>query len=334
MEKTHICISVLVPVYNVEKYIERCMLSILHQTMQRGVEVIIVNDNTPDLSMEIIHRLLKIHLRKDGMIVRIIEHDMNYGIAAVRKTAMNYATGDYTIYIDSDDYVELDMLENMYSRALKTDADIVACDLYVEHSMTRKCVKDNISIDRKILLGEVIRHKHIFLWNKLVKRSLYTQNKLRWIEGIDYGEDYIMLLQLFFVAKRLEYIQFPYYHYMQNQSSICHSEFSEKKLDNWISTANFAIHYLQEKQIIGYESDLAYKVLNVKFKCIINSPHNLRCKYLDLYPEMNNYKNEFLSEMQASICDKIMYSLVLSGHVETCCFLLKIRDVIKKIVKG
>ena len=103
-------ISVLIPVYNVENYVERCITSVLNQTMQEGVEVIIVNDCTPDRSMEIIRETLCVHLKKNGMTVRIVEHKINRGLAAVRNTAMNYATGDYIIHIDSDDYIEPDLL--------------------------------------------------------------------------------------------------------------------------------------------------------------------------------------------------------------------------------
>ena len=95
-------ISVLIPVYNVEKYVERCMISVLNQTMQEGVEVIIVNDCTPDCSMEIIRKTLCAHVKENGMTIRIVEHKTNRGTAATRNTAMSYATGKYTIFIDSD----------------------------------------------------------------------------------------------------------------------------------------------------------------------------------------------------------------------------------------
>ena len=126
LEKSNVPkISVLIPVYNVEKYVERCITSVLNQTMQEGVEVIIVNDCTPDRSMEIIRETLCVHLKKNGMTVRIVEHKINRGSAAVRNTAMDYATGDYIIHIDSDDYVEPDLLEKMYSKAVERGSDIV-----------------------------------------------------------------------------------------------------------------------------------------------------------------------------------------------------------------
>lgn len=110
-------ISVIVPVYNVEKYIERCITSIINQTFTEGVECIVINDCTPDKSMEIVERLVS---KYDGSIqFKLIYHEKNKGIAAVRNTGLDTATGDYTIYIDSDDYCELDMLEKCTQRLLK-----------------------------------------------------------------------------------------------------------------------------------------------------------------------------------------------------------------------
>ena len=132
-ESIHPKISVLIPVYNVEKYVKRCLSSVLNQTMQEGVEVIIVNDCTPDHSIEVIFETLRAYSgneKGEKMLVRVVNHDTNRGQAAVRNTAMNYATGDYVIHVDSDDWIEPDMLEEMYRKAISTDADVVISDYW------------------------------------------------------------------------------------------------------------------------------------------------------------------------------------------------------------
>lgn len=134
-------ISVLIPVYNVEKYIERCILSVLGQTMQNGVEVIILNDCTPDCSMAIIQKVLNSHLRKNGMTIHIIKHEQNRGQAAARNTLIRHAKGEYLLFIDSDDYVDSDMLEKMYEKAIETEADIVMVDARYEYFDQKRIVK-------------------------------------------------------------------------------------------------------------------------------------------------------------------------------------------------
>lgn len=124
-------ISVLIPVYNVEKYVGRCILSVLNQTIQESMEIIIVNDCTPDNSMRVINEVIHSSSNTlNGKELKIINHETNRGIAFTKNTALNHATGEYILQIDSDDYMETDMLEKMYAKAIATDADIVGCDLW------------------------------------------------------------------------------------------------------------------------------------------------------------------------------------------------------------
>ena len=119
-------ISVIIPIYNVEKFVERCILSIINQTYTKEVECIIVNDCTPDSSMKIVERLVADY--KGQIRFKLLNHERNKGIAAVRNTGLNAASGDYIIYIDSDDYCEQDMLEKMYTKAVEEDADVIVAE--------------------------------------------------------------------------------------------------------------------------------------------------------------------------------------------------------------
>lgn len=119
-------ISVIIPVYNVEKYVERCILSIMSQTYTESVECIVVNDCTPDNSMKIVEKMVSDY--KGQIQFKLLYHEHNRGVAAVRNTGLDAASGDYIIQIDSDDYCEPDMLEKMYAKAVEEDADIVVAD--------------------------------------------------------------------------------------------------------------------------------------------------------------------------------------------------------------
>ena len=121
-------ISVIIPIYNVEKYVERCILSIMNQTYTESVECIVVNDCTPDNSMKIVERLVADY--KGTIQFKLFHHEHNKGIAAVRNTGLYAASGDYILYIDSDDYCEPDMLEKMYAKAMEGNADVVIADYW------------------------------------------------------------------------------------------------------------------------------------------------------------------------------------------------------------
>ena len=164
-------VSIIIPVYNVEKYISRCLNSVINQTMTEGVECIIIDDCTPDNSMDIIEQILKDY--NGGIQFQIIHNKNNRGIAAVRNMGLLQAKGDYISYIDSDDYCEPNMIEEMYMLAIQKNADMVISDYYVHtsHQVSyihqfvpntwEECFRANLS-DR--LKG--------FLWNKLIKREL------------------------------------------------------------------------------------------------------------------------------------------------------------------
>ena len=119
-------ISVCIPVYGVDNYIEQCARSLFEQTMQEGIEFIFVNDCTPDRSIEILKQVLEEYPRRKDQ-VKILHHDQNKGLVAARNTALQIARGDYIIHCDPDDWVELDMYETMYNEAVKNDADMVYC---------------------------------------------------------------------------------------------------------------------------------------------------------------------------------------------------------------
>jgi len=309
-------VSVLIPVYNVEKYVARCILSILNQTMQEGVEVIIVNDCTPDHSMEIIRELLRTHLKENGMTVRIVEHVANRGLAAARNTAMECAMGDYIIHVDSDDYVEPDMLEKMYTRAVEADADIVIADYYKNRKDREIYCKNNVPEDKDILYGRVIRHQDVVLWNKLIKRNIYLNNNISWIDGLDYGEDYIVSLSIFFHAKKVVYLPCALYHYVYNEQSICRTTYNSKKQQNDMELLDYAKHFLIERNIfVKYEYDFYYEVLRIKFRLLKNNVDNNLDKYIKLYPEANKYRYRFFFVIgMGGRINKVMYFFALNNR--------------------
>ncbi|MBD5421701.1 MAG: glycosyltransferase family 2 protein, partial [Bacteroides sp.] len=125
----YIAISVIVPVYGVEKYIERCVRSLFSQTMTEGVEFIFINDCTKDRSIELLTGIISEYPQLSPQ-VKIIHHPRNRGLAVARQTGLDAAQGEYILHLDSDDYFESDMLEMMYETAMANNSDVVVSDFF------------------------------------------------------------------------------------------------------------------------------------------------------------------------------------------------------------
>ena len=212
-------ISVIIPVYKVEQYIERCTRSLMEQTINE-VEYIFVNDCTPDNSIDVLQRTLIDYPQRRSW-VKIIHNGQNEGIAMSRLVGQKHATGDYVIHCDSDDWMEPDMLQTLYDTAVNHDSYIVYCDFYRSSSATGRqhisqhCTLDTLSQLKGILTGA----KQATMWNHLVKRSLYTSHQIMWPEA-NILEDTMLLFQLCYYAKRIDYVGKALYNYYFNSTSL------------------------------------------------------------------------------------------------------------------
>lgn len=203
-------ISIITPVYNAEKYLHRCVDSIVAQSFQDW-ELLLIDDGSPDSSGKICDE----YANKDFRIK--VFHKENGGVASARQIGMMHAIGEYLIHVDPDDWIDVDMLEYLYQEARTTNADITVCDYnIVGHNDEIKKVnvnlpKDNIICLKKILSGEV----HSSLCNKLVKRSLFLDNGISFIPGLNMREDLSVMYKLMYYAKKLTYLPKAYYYYVQ-----------------------------------------------------------------------------------------------------------------------
>ena len=137
-------VSVLFPIFGVEKFIRHCASSLFSQTLKDDIEFIFVNDSTKDSSMQILNEVISEFPERQKQI-KIINHDGNKGLAAVRKTAVLAAKGDYVIHCDSDDRVEPDIYETMYKTAVNKNADIVICNFFEERANGSHVIKQSLA---------------------------------------------------------------------------------------------------------------------------------------------------------------------------------------------
>lgn len=211
-------ISVVVPVYNVEKYVGKCLESVLNQTMQ-DYEVIVVDDCSPDCSMTVV----KAYVDKDPRF-KIVTHEVNRGLMQARKSGYSVAEGDYVMFLDSDDYLPSDAMETMYTEALRTSADVVSGELILFYSESGKetrrtsCLKygsDPISVYKSLLLSEYYHN----LCGKLFKTNLLQSFEYKTLEHFTNGEDGYLFYQVLEHVNKVVHLEKPVYYYLQNMQS-------------------------------------------------------------------------------------------------------------------
>ena len=214
-------VSVIVPIYNVEKYIGRCMKSLMEQTLTE-IEYIFVDDCSPDNSINIVKQILSEYSERK-IASKIISHSENKGVARARQDGLASASGEYVIYCDPDDEVDLNMYKLMYDEAKTYDADVVICDLNEIRNDKIKLIKqsplvnDGISI-LKQMSGEALPALIGATWNKLIKLNLAKTAYFK--DDINYCEDVLYLFKIMPNASGVAYIDQPLYYYYNRPGSI------------------------------------------------------------------------------------------------------------------
>lgn len=211
-------VSIIVPIYGVEKYIERCARSIFEQTYE-NLEIIFVNDCTPDNSIKILNNIINEYPNRKSQ-TQIINHEHNKGLAGARFTGLKASTGHYIQNIDSDDCLDKNMINEMVALAENELADITICDFMYIYPNHTEHLHVNPSLNPHILLQQVLTGEvHSSVCNKLIKRSLYFDNNIFPIEGLNMREDLSVMFRLLYFAKKIAYIPKPFYKYIQTNTT-------------------------------------------------------------------------------------------------------------------
>ena len=229
-------VSVIVPVYGVERYIERCARSLFMQTLDE-IEFVFIDDCTQDCSIEILKSVIeefRLRFAEKKNEVRIVRMPTNSGQAAVRRHGIQLAKGGYIIHCDSDDWVDVDMYRIMYEKAISEQSDIVVCN-YTETD-GNDYIKPRINPsfkDKQDFLGKIISHEiSPCVWNKLVKRSLYFKNSIVYPNG-NMGEDIALMIQLVFYSSKITPVENCLYNYYVNLKSISRLKDKEACIRKW-----------------------------------------------------------------------------------------------------
>lgn len=301
-------VSVIIPVYGVEKYIERCARSLFEQTLD-DIEYLFIDDCTPDRSIEVLRRTLEnFPSRKSQVIIHTMER--NSGQAAVRKWGVQNAKGEYIIHCDSDDWVDTKMYETMYESAVKEEADAVITDYFITDGKNnckpyKGCVDSDSSRIMDDILGQEI---HGALWNKLFKRCCYDGTIF---PNGNLCEDIAYCVQLLPKCKRITYLNIPLYYYYSNIHAITKQFSYEKNISNFnnlVANIRLIERLLSEEK---YEGKYSKEILNLKFNSLLYLfPYvdkNVVYQLLrNTYPE--NF-NDFLFSTNTNLFNKLKYVL-------------------------
>lgn len=242
MNRQSPAISIIVAVYKAEAYLHRCVDSLLAQTFT-DFEILLIDDGSPDRSGEICDE----YATKDNRI-RVI-HKENGGVSSARQCGIDNARGEYTIHADPDDWVEPDMLEELYSTARKEHADMVICDFY-EHlnNQTNRYECKPTSLDHHTVLHELFQQLLGSCCNKLVKRACYSEHNIKFPKDFSCGEDLMFNAQILMHPIKVCYLGKAFYHYERsdNPNSIVKNSVYDKQ--QYINKIHFILSLFKDEE--------------------------------------------------------------------------------------
>ncbi len=245
-------VSVIVPVFNVEKYLSKCLNSLVNQTLSE-IEIIVVNDGSTDKSQTIIDDFARRYPQKIFSFIK-----ENGGLSDARNFGLQYANADFIGFIDSDDFVEQEMYKLMLEKAISCNADIVVCDILYEweKSNTSRLMSglrrlNGVDVKKDAMLSP------LFAWNKLYHKKFFKQYNLRYPIGLWY-EDIPVTLPIFAFADKIAYVEIPLVHYLQRDSSIMGARSSRKMRDIFVIMTQVSDYFNDKGLMNKYHSEVEY----------------------------------------------------------------------------
>ena len=246
-------VSIIVPVYGVEKYIDKCLDSLVKQSLKE-IEVIVVNDGTKDNSQKIIDKYVKKYPDKIKSYIK-----ENGGQGSARNYGLKKATGEYIGYVDSDDFVEKDMYKKLYNKAKENNYDIVVCGNYnVSEDYQNKNIDtfiNNYNTDlENIFFGKMA------VWNKIYKRDILIKNKLEFKEKVWY-EDLAFTLKAIMNSNTFAFIDEPLYDYLIREGSTMNNSNVQRNLEI-LDAFNDILSYIQHNKKEEYFSKIEFLAID------------------------------------------------------------------------
>ncbi len=294
-------VSVIIPLYNSEKYIKKCISSLINQTCSCKYEIVVVNDGSTDNSVDIINSM-----KCDRCDIRIINQP-NSGVSVARNTGVANAMGEYIAFVDSDDYVSPDYIKLLYDSACEHDSDMACCnyrnvtnekgggaDNFFVHSVG---VFDSGKILKAALHDITVRS---YLWNKLYRRSLFTENNILFPVGMSF-EDFAVMPRLIYHCKKISFIKDSLYYYVHHEGSIT-GTITKKAIWGYVQAYALLREFMEEKNIFEHhkftyfilKQKISVTVYGMLLRCWWNEPKtaHVLSNYLKARKFMNIYSSD------------------------------------------
>lgn len=303
-------VSILIPVYKAEKYISQCMESVLGQTY-KNLEIIIVDDASPDNSIAIAESLIQ---KTDNKFdVKILHNEKNKGIADTRNMLLDNATGDYILFVDSDDYIEIDAIDSLVNIANKTDCDIVRCGYFeVKNHQVRTVSQKPWSNKTDLLKQHISAWDSIeAMWQLLIRRRMIEEHHIRFAKGVNASEDHLMMIKLYFYANSIVESTKPIYYYrIDNEQSVTHVN-PKAFHDSMYKGMDIAIEFLKDNDVYDvYRDEVLTRTFLTKQTFLLNKENRDIDLYVNTHPECNSYYRRF----NYNRSQKILFRLAEAGH--------------------
>lgn len=288
-------VSIIVPVYNAEKTLPICLHSLTRQGLD-GMEICFVDDCSQDKSFSL---LTEFKEKVQGSIsIKILRHKTNRGVAAARNTGLSVVEGEYVSFVDADDYLEDFALRDWYAEAKYNDWDVAGCELMLRFNSSEKYIEQrSYEIPEQALRNLMYGLMKWNLWLYLIKRDIFRENSISCIEGLNMGEDLMVMMKVFMSSRRVGLIKKPFYHYNQvNVNSLTHvysDSHIKQVVGNVAEIEAFAAKSNHGELVL---KNLPYLKLNVKLPLLMTSSYERHCRWRELYPEANVFiwKNKCL----------------------------------------
>jgi glycosyltransferase involved in cell wall biosynthesis len=311
-------VSVIVPVYNAEKFLSRCIQSILNQTY-KNFELILVDDGSTDDSAKIIEKFSK----TDGRIVALKQK--NSGVSSARNAGLEIAKGEWIAFVDADDWIDADAYEILVKTALERQADLVLYQFKFESAEGNEIPLKSDETEREIFVqNEKFPWYRNLSWSMLIKRPLIFENSLRFPREISIGEDRCFSYSCYGVAKKIWSLPNQFYHYCANPESATRSGFSMKKFDDDVRSMNLLEEFLAERKIKKLKPSIFLRKVEIKTQCYFFPAPDFK-KYRETFPEIN-FSSMFSCGLKMSVLN--FFTVLHMDFVSR--LILKLHEILKK----
>ena len=314
-------LTIIIPIYNTESFIEKCLLSVCNQTLEK-FNIILVNDCSPDRAMDKAISIINLFPNRKKYTT-FINLPRNLGLAGARKAAFDEITTTYFTCLDSDDYLELDALKAMLDAAIKYEADIVVCDYFITFKNKEKVVIQHTTAQTYI--NDILyNYLHASYCNKLYRTNLLKNISI--IENINMCEDLLAAIQIGFYTKNIFYINKPFLHYVQYNSSSYTNTYSTKSINDIIFVLEFIDSYIKKNTIVNnyslYDNSLYYR------KQMMNDLILEKTNPIDYHKYYNLYKTSIIKNFNLKL--SIYQQLILIAGLIRSKYVIFILIYLKK----